>query len=698
MADNVEMIDTDAMQAEVDGFSQASANIEALQADLQQWWSQAVDARRCAPVVFPLPVKLGEILDWLLREKPKMQQRLDLALAVAQATNPPNFIFGVPGHGAVVPVDLDLIEQTQDLVTAANSGSLTAAQWAEIEQLSTDKKYANYAAWFGVTFYNQVPPEKLADLVANLSSGYEEDSRQTGFVYHQQGLAAGKEWADRINNEYESRVEALGGLLGDASRSGYPRLRSDYADDVVQVFQTKDSPLPAALSMVLSYGSYDTRFGATIADGAYAYERSDGFPGWGGSSSPNYVVMPGGSHRTDVMAGVMTMLGNSPGAAQQFFTTGGTVPVTVDGQTVQVSEKLQYLTTEHSWDMSLSSESLSDGGDGLGQALEAATTTYRNQEATGQASATIATQMFAIMGQSQEVADAIPENMKDSVATIAADYSLDVIRVCRDGGASDTLTKGYANGAYYSDAFPPGMPDGALLASGEMANVFHGLGRGPNSDENLQTVLTGWAAADSMRANYIIVTNPSEDRGWRTVIDQDASALGFITDKALEGVGTDKEVAEKKAELINDAMSLAATLPPVKAVVATGEIGKWMWTTALDLAKDAAKNDVTDPMTDASTAQGDKLTNTKNSAMNQAVTIWLDAMLNNGAVPQDAIDAGTEPAHDVTGSPVPSPVSVDDGVYHVNTDSPVFNDWCATNNIAWDDIRGAIAQGLGWPK
>jgi len=87
----------------------------------------------------------------------------------------------------------------------------------------------------------------------------------------------------------------------------------------------------------------------------------------------------------------------------------------------------------------------------------------------------------------------------------------------------------------------------------------------------------------------------------------------------------------------------------------------------------------------------------KAAQMNQEVADCLDAWLNTQA-PQDAIDAGLAPAHDVTGESVPSPVTVDaNGVYRVNMTSPVFNDWCAVNNVPWSDVRGYVLNGVSCP-
>ena len=81
----------------------------------------------------------------------------------------------------------------------------------------------------------------------------------------------------------------------------------------------------------------------------------------------------------DPLAGILRALGHNPEAAQNFFTQGGDETVSIHDKDVRVNSRLQYLTQDRTW----ADYGYSDEGNGLGQALRAATTVFRNREVTG---------------------------------------------------------------------------------------------------------------------------------------------------------------------------------------------------------------------------------------------------------------------------------------------------------------------------
>jgi len=486
--------------------------------------------------------------------------------AVAVACNAFQSAFETSGPARQSAVDSSVQVRWQDLIDAANSGTMTDEQWKFlIDTMNSEDGPAK--DWFAVTFFNSVSPQALGRIVANLSAGYETDLRQLGLLYHNQGAAAAQEWIHRINSDYESRIAALGLLLGTASRSGCPTLRVGYADDVVEVFtNSKDQRLPSALSLVLSYGTYDTGFATTIADRVYEYERSGGFSGWGGAYSA-YVVVPGGAHRTDVMSGVMAMLGNSPDAAQQFFTTGGMVTVTVGDQQVEVSEKMQYLLTERSWDTYWSG-SISDAGDGLGKALEAATTTYRNQDTTGQTSAELTTQLYVLVGERTIQPDdwEMPTGMRDEMAEIVSSYMVDLF-TAQDNPSVGDFTGGLSR---TDESRFPGFPPGAKFTKEQMDAILQTVGKDP---DNMVILGAGWALANqaylghqfevdyatpNARANAL---NGISDGFLMADIQMGAEVLDRLMDQAFEGNESDKAKEGARKEMEKLILDLAASLP-----------------------------------------------------------------------------------------------------------------------------------------
>lgn len=151
---------------------------------------------------------------------------------------------------------------------------------------------------------------------------------------------------------------------------------------------------------MLSGAVCEPGFALRIAEGTYDYERSDKFPGsWRiGVANGKGILMPDRHIRTDVMAGVMGMLGHSPRAAQDFFTRGGTVTINVDGEDIQVSSRMQYLVAERRWAAGYDS----DEGDGLGAAVTAATTVFLDPgTGEGKSSAQVAEAFFAIVADNR---------------------------------------------------------------------------------------------------------------------------------------------------------------------------------------------------------------------------------------------------------------------------------------------------------
>lgn len=285
------------------------------------------------------------------------------------------------------------VVRAKSLTDSANRGSLSGKQWAEIVQTAESPSLPKQQ-WFAVRFFNHVSPDRLADLVARTGA------------------------KDLADGEYESRVESLGVLLGAASRSDSPPLRSDYADDLVEVLTTDTRrQWPYALSRVLANGTYDTEFATTIADGVYEYVRSDKFHGWTKSADP--------------MDGVMAMLGNNPEAAQEFFSTGGTVTLKVGDLPVQVNERLHHLVTEYPWGDGPTS------GDGLGKALQAATATDHGQDA-----ADLARQLFLIVGERINQPDdwQMPVGMRDEVLSIITSHLPNLFGAMDDSSAGNFFT------------------------------------------------------------------------------------------------------------------------------------------------------------------------------------------------------------------------------------------------------------------
>ena len=256
-----------------------------------------------------------------------MKTRLELARAVA-AQPSPDFGGVVVPPGSKVCIDDSIISTVTDLADAANAGTLTDEQWQTI--ISMSQSNSPEAAWFAAHFNNSVDPQKLAELTQKMSDrmGSPPDGQK----------------------QYNSRVAALGDLLGKATSSKFPPLRDDYAQDVITVLKTSANPASVgpALSLVLSHGTYDTTFAVTVAEGMYTYETSPEFQSMGWNLQyprMNPVRDEDGRFRVDPVVGVMAMLANNPQASAAFFSNmDGKTEVSIDAllSAVPVSARIQW--------------------------------------------------------------------------------------------------------------------------------------------------------------------------------------------------------------------------------------------------------------------------------------------------------------------------------------------------------------------
>jgi len=158
----------------------------------------------------------------------------------------------------------------------------------------------------------------------------------------------------------------------------------------------------------------------TVAPKVYDYEQ-DGLDGRWADRTPTdgwFVYDAEGQYLQshDPLAGVLGALGNNAEAAQHFFSYGPQEQVEINGKKIWVSSRMKYLIQDRTW----SGSRYSDEGDGLGRALEAATTTYRNDQTTGLVSAELATQSIALIGAATHDGWKMYKDMRDNVADLPA--------------------------------------------------------------------------------------------------------------------------------------------------------------------------------------------------------------------------------------------------------------------------------------
>jgi hypothetical protein len=420
-------INIEAMRAMLNGLHKARTNVDDLKTKLDALLNKATTDHG-GRLVEASTGRLGYVLFWIDDSIPDINRRLALAEDVASAT--PSF-----RPGDTVWIDDDRITglsvgqaaaRGREIAQRLTDQQMTDQDWEDLISLSADP-------YFAVALANHCPPETLAQTALSLSGQYQTRLQYQGDEYAAYQAMGGDQaltdWAAGQADAYQQRLASLGTVLGAATRTG--QLYQGYADQVVAVLH-QQGPLPAAMGAVLGYGVYSTGFAYTIAADVYDYERGGDFSGtWSqGVAGGTYFTLPDGTSLTDPMPGVMAMLSTSPEAAQRFFTQGGSTTVTINGQQFEVNSRLQYLIAERIWAVGHGS----DEGDGLGRALEVATTVPGGQDFS-QTSAAILNEMLATIQERSarkdgwDIGDILGSNHQKWCPYVGLQDHIDAIRL-----------------------------------------------------------------------------------------------------------------------------------------------------------------------------------------------------------------------------------------------------------------------------
>jgi len=648
---------------------------------------------------------LGKVNAWMSGAVPGLKRRLALAQAI-EAQHPS--LHGVVPDDAQFEAQLSTLNPTE----AQNRGAADAKKLVDThgkldaKLIAEINKYKN-DPYFAAGFANAASPTDLANVV--LQASRQRDSITNYGPYDPKSLS---DW----QQAYGDLLDAVGSTVGTATNNtGTLALPDDYAKqwaDTITVGSTKPGGddrvyygQAAAASLLLRYGTFSTGFLDTVSSSVYDYERANGKHGqvWGPRSQINdsYAgpYLPDGTHITDPLANIMQALGHNPQAAQDFFDVGGDGKKTefeINGQNVQVNDRLKYLVLDRTW----SPDKGSDSGDGLGNALQAATTYFRDQSNNGRISATIASQTFALIGSytghgksdgglfgiGSHQGWKMWTGMRDSVANIVASYAPDLIRM--EGGRTPAKNpfdgSWLANGDEDNSLFPPNGPIGAWLNDEFMKKVLGTLGEDPN---NLDIVTAGVTAAGKLTLTYgvqqalkndpnaavDIITAHENVPGINGPAESLANTLSFVITNGYQGDRDNQEFQKKRAENLSKALGIALSLPALD--LPEGH----EWTGFLiDQAKDVALEKIGEgPDQDA------KGTYNASASDNQTklTELTLNTLLANGYFDRSVYaKANTKDAPDKFRSPFDSRYAgavrkSEDGQWEFDYGSKGYRDW-----------------------
>ena len=260
---------------------------------------------------------------------------------------------------------------------------------------------------------------------------------------------------------------------------------------------------------------------------------------------------------------LFTAMDESPDAAQIFFSRGGDdADVTINGNDVQVNDRLKYLLVDRIWP--------TDDGDGMGQLLEGATIGDR----TSAQAASLASQTMALIAENSGQGSSIipgddgwhlPEGARDSVGNILASYMDDVYR----GAQTDGDSVGDNNWVWGDD---PGEDKyhgvyGLRISHEDLGVVLQDVGRGDDKT-GITTVITSALNYNTeLTSDYIGGLDLPEGQaptidylrdhnmldGLTDTAGNNAQALSFLIDRGLVG-GQDQEASDQE---VRDAVATA---------------------------------------------------------------------------------------------------------------------------------------------
>jgi hypothetical protein len=599
------LIDLEAMQSLVDTMNSAAADLRGARSDLVATLVSV--ALSTSP-----PQPLEAAATWVDTQVPGLRRRLALAQAIAQSR--PGF------HGGGVKID------ERDLSTvppgeaarrgAAAAQALKGAAGSPDPRLIAEITANQDDPYYAAAFAKALSPEELATVVKDASAGCPGGSAGAQAL----GAPGFEEWSKR----YRAELAALGRTLGTATRSTAPDLAlpADYAQqwvdqltadirDDAPSLRSSNAGNALALSYLLKSGTWSTPFLTKVAAGAYDYERKhDDGPVWAPKSTMGYGFPADpdwdrkGPENLDVLSNIMRGLSHNPDAAQDFFTQGGDDTVKIDGQDVTVNARLHYLLQDRTW----SRERLSDEGDGLGDALRAAATTYRNRLENGATSATIASQTIALLGDKTgdgahgghwylfgggaSAGWEMPTALRSDVADILASYVPDLYREYRGAQRpSDDIPPWFRDDNSQGVA---GDPIGMSLDHAGLSKIIQTLGE---DSADIGKISTAVLSYNQYQLSHLFagIKDPAtkvailEGKDWPPLTAAMGNGPDVLTNlfkDAFTGDDAEEQIAKANKEALDKFIDLAGSLPVVKI---QSEVGSWASDTIKDQALDQLK-------------------------------------------------------------------------------------------------------------
>ncbi|TDD69246.1 hypothetical protein E1262_13035 [Jiangella aurantiaca] len=623
-----------------------------------------------------LGTQVQAAIDWADTELPGVRRRLSLAESL-ENSNPE----WPAGSVELEETSISTVSPEEAQQNGEDAAQALIDSHGDIPQEVIDEILANANdPYFAAGLAQNLSPEQVASLLD---------------TYDALGEARGDQ-NFATNESRRDLITGLGTVFGTATRNtGDLAMPAEYADQwsdaiTAPVHEQGGEAMENQsqyLALLMSQGVYSRPFLNEVGDDLYAYEN-EGEDGavWGPKSNHmDPVLDANGDPVIDVMATYMLALSNNPLAAQDFFSEGGTEEVDIEGTKMQINSRLQYFLHERSWNYDTDA---SNGGN-LGLALEAATTTFRNGEYTGEISAQIASQTFTLVGDitGDDASGGFLgiggsegwqmwNGLRGPMADMLASYAPDLMRVARTGQADGALNNGWTVGPE-TELLGDGAPYGAAMNPALIQQILGTFGK-DGQDEHLNTVLAGVGAASQWRMSQAL--DDALDDGTpppapvamllgqnvpelTTATNEMAATLGWVLNGAYRGALSEEELAQKQAEMRSQVFGALTSLPGLEPA---SEWGKFAFEQVTSQIEDAMGNV-------EGTASGD-FSELSASEKEDLERMILNQMLASGYFDQEYIDAANQ-GGDRYGAPPPEAIKPGSNPPEFDFESEAYNTW-----------------------
>lgn len=422
----------------------------------------------------------------------------------------------------------------------------------------------------------------------------------------------------RIADLQQRFMEAYGtGLATSTGSDDFNRDHPDFADQIVQVVTEQRAGLGWGLSQILRYGDYDADFLTSLGTGLYDWEIEQYGPVWAPQVANDEWAWRLGTDDDgqyfDPFVGLFEAMGRNPEAAADFFNP--------DGGGEDAQERSKYLIQERTW--------RADDFNALGEALDAASTTWHNTNATPaqqEQAAWIASATVYYLGQrdgghhGRRIGDA----GKDSLAHILATYIYDVDRVAQ---GTSTGTPPSTHTPSSVSAWDLGLPPGANFSLGDLNTV---LGEVLTDDTAMVQLADATAALNAHRIETAVEAfnnDPSQTSVVSGSVQTSAKLTGYLLgnlERGTEAAG--KEIDERNKQFIDLASDVVGLIPT----------GKTFTSFLADQARSQGKDAITSALTGNEGAAGAEAFDAQQTALTDLQIAMAVALADSPHLPESA--------------------------------------------------------------